>query len=127
MTAAACAAPRVSRASVRRRRARLTAPPAIRRPRPKLGPRAGGPQQQIVLNLLHAPRFADQAPARNLRPACSMRASTTARSAPCAASSARTAKSANAAKQLRHHPVYRKPELLAERPNEVWSWDIPPS
>ena len=25
--------------------------------------------------------------------------------------------------QLRH-PVYKKPELLAERPNEVWSWDI---
>jgi transposase InsO family protein len=22
------------------------------------------------------------------------------------------------------HPVYQKPELLAERPNEVWSWDI---
>lgn len=25
--------------------------------------------------------------------------------------------------QLRH-PVYRKPELLAKAPNEVWSWDI---
>jgi transposase InsO family protein len=25
--------------------------------------------------------------------------------------------------QLRH-PVYQKPELLAEQPNEVWSWDI---
>ena len=22
------------------------------------------------------------------------------------------------------HPEYTKPELLAERPNEVWSWDI---
>ena len=22
------------------------------------------------------------------------------------------------------HPPYAKPELLAERPNEVWSWDI---
>src|SRR2546426_6708606 len=22
------------------------------------------------------------------------------------------------------HPAYAKPELLAERPNEVWSWDI---
>jgi putative transposase len=22
------------------------------------------------------------------------------------------------------HPGYRAPELLAERPNEVWSWDI---
>jgi transposase InsO family protein len=25
--------------------------------------------------------------------------------------------------QLRH-PNYQKPELLAEAPNEVWSWDI---
>jgi putative transposase len=22
------------------------------------------------------------------------------------------------------HPPYARPELLAERPNEVWSWDI---
>ena len=22
------------------------------------------------------------------------------------------------------HPAYARPELLAERPNEVWSWDI---
>lgn len=25
---------------------------------------------------------------------------------------------------LRRHPVYKKPELLAVRPNQVWSWDI---
>lgn len=24
----------------------------------------------------------------------------------------------------RRHPTYKKPELLAEHPNEVWSWDI---
>jgi len=24
----------------------------------------------------------------------------------------------------RRHPVYQKPELLAEAPNQVWSWDI---
>jgi hypothetical protein len=24
----------------------------------------------------------------------------------------------------RVHPIYAKPELLAVRPNEVWSWDI---
>ena len=22
------------------------------------------------------------------------------------------------------HPAYQRPELLAERPNEVWSWDV---
>lgn len=25
---------------------------------------------------------------------------------------------------IRQHPTYKKPELLAERPNQVWSWDI---
>ena len=25
---------------------------------------------------------------------------------------------------IRRHPVYKKPELLATSPNEVWSWDI---
>lgn len=27
-------------------------------------------------------------------------------------------------RRIRRHPTYKKPELLAERPNEVWSWDI---
>jgi hypothetical protein len=27
-------------------------------------------------------------------------------------------------RRQRRHPVYTKPELLAVRPNEVWSWDI---
>lgn len=27
-------------------------------------------------------------------------------------------------RKQRNHPVYRKPELLAVRPNQVWSWDI---
>lgn len=27
-------------------------------------------------------------------------------------------------RRQRRHPVYAKPELLAVRPNEVWSWDI---
>ena len=25
---------------------------------------------------------------------------------------------------LSHHPPYATPELLAERPNELWSWDV---
>jgi transposase InsO family protein len=27
-------------------------------------------------------------------------------------------------RQQLSHPVYQKPELLAETPNEIWSWDI---
>ena len=63
MTAAVCAALGVSRASVQRRRSRLAAPPAITRQRPKPTRALSDPQQQVVLDLLHAPRFADQAPA----------------------------------------------------------------
>ena len=63
MTAAACAALGVSRASVQRRRARLTAPAAVPRPRPTPARALTAPQRQVVLDLLHAPRFADQAPA----------------------------------------------------------------
>jgi putative transposase len=63
LTAAACAALGVSRASVQRRRARLTAPPAIVRPRPRPTRALSVPQQRTVLDLLRAPRFADQAPA----------------------------------------------------------------
>jgi putative transposase len=60
---------------VRRRRARLVAfrlgapslplrrRGAIPRSRPRSARALTAPQQQIVLDLLHAPRFADQAPA----------------------------------------------------------------
>jgi putative transposase len=27
-------------------------------------------------------------------------------------------------RRIRRHPAYKKPELLAEPPNQVWSWDI---
>jgi transposase InsO family protein len=30
----------------------------------------------------------------------------------------------NLRRQQLRHPAYQKPELLAEKPNEVWSWDI---
>ena len=55
--AAACAALGVSRATVQRRRARLSAPPAISRPRPSPARALTAVQQQVVLDLLHAARF----------------------------------------------------------------------
>ena len=122
MTAAACAALGVSRASVQRRRARLTASPAIHRPRPRPARALTAPQQQIVLDLLHAPRFADQAPAEIYASLlddgvyhCSIRTMYRILG--------QNGEVRERREQLRH-PTYRKPELLAERPNEVWSWDI---
>jgi putative transposase len=124
-TAAACAALGVSRASVQRRRARLAALPAIVRPRPKPTRALTVPQQQVVVDLLHAPRFADQATAEiyaslldeavylcSIRTMCTMYRIV-----------GRHGEVRERREQLRH-PAYQKPELLAERPNEAWSWDI---
>ena len=122
MTAAACIALGVSRASVQRRRARLIAPAVIPRPRPKAARALTVPQRQAVLDLLHAPRFADQAPAEVYASLldegvyhCSIR------------TMYRVLDQNHEVRERRNqlrHPVYRKPELLAERPNQVWSWDI---
>jgi putative transposase len=48
---------------VHRRRIRLIAPPPVRRVRPTPARALTGAQQRVVLDLLHSPRFADQAPA----------------------------------------------------------------
>jgi putative transposase len=122
MLAATCAALGISRATVHRRRFRLGASVMPPRPRPRPVRALTVPQRQEVLDLLHAPRFADQAPAEIYATLldegayhCSIRTmyrlldgNGEIRERRC---------------QLRH-PAYRKPELFALRPNEVWSWDI---
>jgi transposase InsO family protein len=122
LTRAACIALGVSRASVQRRRALLAAPPAVARPRPPPPRTLTAPQRQDVLDLLHAPRFADQAPAEVYASLldegvyhCSIRTMYRLLG--------RNGEIRERRQQLRH-PLYQKPELLAEKPNEVWSWDI---
>ena len=122
MTAAVCAALGISRATVERRRSRLTAPPAIAHARPRPPRALTKPQRQAVLNLLHAPRFADQAPAEIYATLldegvyhCSIRTMYRLLG--------QSGEIRERRQQLRH-PAYQKPELLAEKPNEVWSWDI---
>ena len=122
ITAATCAALGVSRASVQRRRARLIAPAVVPRRRPTPTRALTVPHRQVVLDLLHAPRFADQAPAEVYASLldegiyhCSIR------------TMYRVLEDNDELRERRNqlrHPVYRKPELLAERPNQVWSWDI---
>ena len=63
LTAAVCAALGVSRATVERLRARLKTPSPAARPRPAPARTLSEAQRQDVLDQLHAPRFADQAPA----------------------------------------------------------------
>ena len=105
-----------------RRRARLARPPAIARSRPTPARALTAAQSTEVLDLLHAPRFADQAPAEIYATLldegvyrCSIRTMYRMLN--------RNEEIRERRAQLRH-PVYQKPELLAERPNEVWSWDI---
>jgi hypothetical protein len=124
MTAAVCAAVGVSRATVERRRSRLAAPPAIVRPRQASARALTAPQHRMVLDLLHAPRFADQAPAEIYATLldegvyhCSIRTMYRILG--------QNGEVRERRQQLRH-PVYQKPELLAEKPNQVWSWDITP-
>ena len=122
LTAGACAALNLSRASVYRQRRHLARPLAIPRPRPQPRRALGAAERQTVLDLLHAPRFADQAPAEIYACLldegiyhCSIR---TMYRILAGSQEVRERR-----KQLRH-PVYKKPELLAQAPNEVWSWDI---
>src|SRR5437588_1632253 len=113
-----CAALGLPRATYYRRRqpARAATP---RRPSPRA---LGGAEHEQVLAVLHEPRFADQAPAEVYatlldedRYLCSER--TYYRLL------AEHAEVRERRDQLRH-PVYAAPELLARRPNELWSWDI---
>ena len=113
-----CAALGLPRATYyRRRRPPRAAPP--RRPSPRA---LSSGERAAVLTLLHEPRFVDHAPAEiyaTLLDAgqylCSER--TMYRLL------AEHAEVRERRDQLRH-PVYAAPELLARRPNELWSWDI---
>jgi putative transposase len=117
LLAATCAALGVSRATVQRRRFRLGASAMPPRPRPRSVRALTVPQRQEVLDLLHAPRFADQAPAEIYAILldegvyhCSIR------------TMYRLLGQNGEIRERRRqlcHPAYRKPELLAERPNQV--------
>jgi putative transposase len=97
--------------------------PAVgRRPR-RSPPRAlSQPEQEEVMSVLHEARFADWAPAQVYAQLldeghylCSVR------------TMQRLLASRGEAQERRDqriHPAYARPELLATKPNELWSWDI---
>ena len=122
LTTAACAAFGVSRASVHRHRGRLKRPPTPPRPRPKPKRALSTEQRLAVRDLLREPDFVDLAPAEIYATLldqgiyhCSIRTMYRILDEHDEVRERR--------QQLRH-PVYQKPELLAEGPNQVWSWDI---
>jgi putative transposase len=112
-----CAALGVPRATYYRPRPQRAALPRHRSPRALTDE-----EQAVVLERLHEPRFVDRAPAEVYAALldegqylCSQR--TMYR---ILAANAEVRERRN---QLRH-PAYQAPELLARRPNELWSWDI---
>ena len=113
-----CAALGLPRATYYRRR-RPQSAPAARRP----SSRALSPGERgAVLAVLHEPRFVDLAPAEVYA---------TLLDAGQYLGSERTMYRVLAAhqevrerRQQLRHPRYAAPELLARRPNELWSWDI---
>jgi putative transposase len=122
LTAPACAALGVARASVHRHRARRDRPPVAPQPRPRPPRALAAEERHTILARLREPRFADLAPAEIYATLldegvyhCSIR------------TLYRILDEHEEVRERRdqlRHPIYQKPELLAEAPNEVWSWDI---
>ncbi len=122
VVATTCAALGLSRASLARSCKRLNRPiaPPPRRPSPKRALPAESRQE--VLDLLRSPRFVDLAPAEIYATLLDEGIYL------CSISTMYRILNAHSEvrerRRQRQHPAYSKPELLATRPNEVWSWDI---
>jgi putative transposase len=99
-------------------------PPTLGPPVPRSAPpnKLTEPEQQYVLAVLRSPEFCDLAPAQiwarlldNGVYLCSI--STMYRLL-------RIAGESRERRRQRTHPAKKKPELIATRPNAVWSWDV---
>jgi len=119
-TRPACRALGASPATIYRRR--RPPEPRPRRPRPKPARALSETEREAVLGALHDERFVDSSPAAvwatlldEGRYLCSER------------TMYRLLAESGSSRERRNqltHPPYAKPELLAKRPNELWSWDI---
>ncbi len=119
-TVPACEALGIPRATLYRRRRPLARPPHAPRPTPARA--LAAPERAAVLETLNSERFADKAPAEIYatlldegRFLCSTRTMYRILDEEGQVRERRN--------QLRH-PTYKKPELLATGPNQLWSWDI---
>jgi transposase InsO family protein len=120
-TRPACRALGAAPATIYRRRRPSEPRPA--RPRPTAERALSGPERERVLEVLHSERFGDVSPEEAWATLldegsylCSPR------------TMYRILKQRHGGVRERRdqltHPPYAKPELLAERPNELWSWDV---
>jgi putative transposase len=124
-TRAACAASGVAQASWYRRH-RASPAPLRRAPVPhrdRVQPRALAPAERAaILGALHAERFAGTAPAEAWATLLDEGTYPGSLSTFC-----RLLRAAGETRERRAqatHPAAVKPELIADGPNQVWSWDI---
>jgi putative transposase len=120
-TRPACRALGACVATIYRRRRPPQPRPA--RPRPTPERALSEPERDAVLELLHCERFVDTSPEEvyaTLLDEGSYLCSTRTMYRLLAAHHGGVRERRD---QLTH-PAYAKPELLAERPNELWSWDV---
>jgi putative transposase len=118
----ACAAAGWPRATWYRHRRPSPPPPALRPPR-RPPPRAlSATEQAAVLDALHSERFADAAPATVY--ATLLDEGRYLASVPTMYRLLHAAGEVRERRRQATHPPRVKPELVATRPNEVWSWDI---
>ena len=118
-TAPACRALGVNRATVYRHRR-----PAMRvvQPRPRPHRALSGAERHAVLEVLHSPRFVDQAPAE-IYATLLDEGTYLASERTMYRLLAENAEVRERRNQLRR-PAYARPELLATGPRQLWSWDI---
>lgn len=121
-TAPVCRAVGAPRATVYRRRKARRSPAKEPKKRPTPARALSSEEKTQVLDVLHSERFVDKAPGEVVATLldegvyhCSERTMYRILEANDEVRERRN--------QLRH-PEYKKPELLATEPNQVWSWDI---
>ena len=119
-TRPACRALGAAPATIYRRRNPPT--PVPKRPKPPPARALSGEEREAVLEELHSERFVDCSPAQTwatLLDEGRYLASERTMYRLLAAEGETTER-----RNQLVHPPYARPELLAERPNELWSWDI---
>jgi len=121
-TLSACQALEVSRASLYRKWSQAKAPVQETKQRAKPSHALSEEERQAVLDVLHCERFVDKAPQEIY--SCLLDEEIYL----CSISTMyRILRSEGEVRERRNqlrHPKYKKPELLATGPNQVWSWDI---
>ena len=120
-TRPACRALGASVATVYRRR--RPPGPGPRRPRPTPARALSEAERERVLEVLHCERFVDRSPAQVWATLLDEDAYLCSERTMYRLLEAKHGGVRERRDQL-VHPAYAKPELLAERPNELWSWDI---